>query len=58
MNGLLGRILMQDIHHDGFKEITLSQFDYYVEEIDEGLLDQLVDKSPNLTKLTVSEMAS
>ena len=26
LNGLLGRILMQDIHDDGFKQITLSQF--------------------------------
>ena len=26
INGLVGRLLMQDIHPDGFEEITLSQF--------------------------------
>ena len=33
-NGLLGRLLMQDIHYDGFDEITLSNFYDIVGELD------------------------
>ena len=42
INGLIGRILMQDIHQDGFKQITFSQLDSNDEELEEGLLDQIV----------------
>ena len=42
-NRLLGRILIQDIHPDGLKSITFDKCDNIVEEIDEGLLDQLVE---------------
>ena len=33
INGLIGRILMQDIHPDGFKEIAFSHFFEAVDEM-------------------------
>ena len=39
INGLLGRILMQDTHFDGFKEIYLGEFGSGVEELNKGVLD-------------------
>ena len=35
INGLIGRLLMQDIHLDGFEEITLSQFHYNMGNLDQ-----------------------
>lgn len=35
-NQLVGRILMQDIHYEGFKQIT---FSYIKEELNTGLVD-------------------
>ena len=34
INGLIGRLLMQDIHYDGLDEITLSNFSDIVGELD------------------------
>ena len=45
INGLFGRLLMQDIHSEGFEEITLSCFSDYVGVINSELLDKLVDFS-------------
>ena len=36
---------MQDIHHDGFKQINLSDFGQGVEELNLGVLDKLVNLS-------------
>ena len=44
INGLIGRILMQDIHNAGFKQITLSRFGDE-DELDKCLLDQIVGLS-------------
>ena len=35
INGLIGRLLMQDIHPDGFEEITLSHFNDDVGNLDQ-----------------------
>ena len=42
INGLIFRLLMQDIHPDGFKQLVFNEFTNGVGEIDEGLLDQFV----------------
>ena len=42
LNELVGLIMMQDIHPDGFKQITFHGLDEVNSELDEGLLDQLV----------------
>ena len=47
---------MQDIHPDGYEQITLSWFDRGVGDLIEAELDRLVELSPNLTKLTVNNM--
>ena len=33
LNELIGRILMQDIHHEGFEQITLSAFLHFDDEL-------------------------
>ena len=33
-NGLISRLLMQDIHPEGFDEITLSNFSQIIEDLD------------------------
>ena len=55
INGLIGRILMQDIHPDGFKQIAFKGFNYNIDEINKDLLDQIVDQSYNLNKLTIND---
>ena len=56
INGLISRIMMQDIHPDGFKSITFSVFGYISDPIDKSVIDQLVGLSQNLTKLTISKI--
>ena len=58
MNQLINFMAMQDIHPDGFEQITLSWFDRGVGDLIEAELDRLVELSPNLTKLELgfSEM--
>ena len=54
MAELIDLISMQDIHPDhGLKEIKFNYFNSEVGELDEGVLDQLVQHSKKLTKLTV-----
>ena len=56
---LIDLISMQDIHPDnGLNEIKFSNLYRKVEELDEGVLDQLIPLSKKLTKLTVSRMYS
>ena len=55
INELLGRLLMQDIHPDGFEEIILSQFyKNVIGKLDLGLVDRLFELSQNLTKFTLN----
>ena len=56
MNQLINFMAMQDIHPDGFEQITLSWFDRGVGDLIEAELDRLVELSTNLTKLTVNNM--
>ena len=46
---------MQDIHPDGFKQIAFKGFNYNIDEINKDLLDQIVDQSYNLNKLTIND---
>ena len=43
INGLIGRLLMQDIPPEGFNEINLFGFDMIYGDLDEDLLDKIVD---------------
>ena len=43
INGLIGRILMQDIHPDGFKQIAFNGFWSGVDELTKDVIDRLVD---------------
>ena len=46
VNELLGRILMQDIHPEGFKQITLKGFEHANDNsLDEGLLQRIANQS-------------
>ena len=45
INGLIGRILMQDTPFYGFKEIALCEFGQGIGELDLGVLNKLVDQS-------------
>ena len=45
INGLIGRILMQDIDNDGLYSFTLSEFGQGVGELNLGVLDKLFDLS-------------
>ena len=56
INQLFNFMAKQDIHPDGYEQITLSWFDRGVGELNEAELDRLVELSPNLTKLTVNNM--
>ena len=56
INGLISRIMMQDIHPDGFKSITFSVFGYIADPIDKSVIDQLVSLSQNLTSLTINSI--
>ena len=56
MNQLINFMTKQDIHPDGYEQITLSWFDRGVGELNEAELDRLIELSPNLTKLTVNNM--
>ena len=42
---LFSRIFMQDIHPDGFKQITFKQFGNLVEELDQSVFERLVNLS-------------
>lgn len=46
---------MQDIHPDGLKQITMCRFDR-IDELNRDLIDQLIDASPNLAKLTINRI--
>ena len=56
INELISRILMQDIHDEGFKEITISHISEEVGDINQELLYQIADESYNLTKLSVKNL--
>ena len=45
---------MQDIHPEGLKRLNLVSFGSLSHELDKVVLDQLIDQSQNLLKLTVS----
>ena len=58
INGLLGRMLMQDIHPDGLNELKLSYFGEEFGDLDQDIIDQLFYYSQYLTKLDLSVMGN
>ena len=45
---------MQDIHPEGLKRLNLVSFGSLSHKLDKVVLDQIIDQSQNLLKLTVS----
>ena len=48
INELINSMVTQDIHPNGYHQVTLSHFGDKVEELNEGMLDQVVQLSSNV----------